>query len=175
MNYAKAVNRRVHWIVAHDWPVAGGDEDLKGETLERARRRWLQLHDKTTGGIMGLLSLVKGIPMRLTCAVEDARGAFKNARAELVGWELDPSEEARLKASEAPEIEFFKRPLALHLKLKNPTGRLLQNDSDGIFVLKPKVCVWHRDTAGQAPVKRNGYIIENMQEGWVSAFSEPIV
>ena len=159
VNYAKAANKRVLWVVAHDWPMAGGDEQLVGTTLEKARRRWLQQHDKTTGGIMGLLPLVKDIPVRLTATVDESLGAFKNARAKLVGWELDPAETARLQATDAPEIELLKRPLALHLKLKTATKKLLEENGEGIFVLKPKVVIWTRDEACQATVKRIGFTV----------------
>ncbi len=69
--FAKAKHRRLLWLRAHDWPIASGDEDLSKADLVRLRRNWLQLHDKLTGGIMGLLSLVRGLPMRLT-GTEDA-------------------------------------------------------------------------------------------------------
>ena len=159
VNYGKVANKRVLWVVAHDWPTAGGDEQLVGDALEKARRRWLQQHDKTTGGIMGLLPLVKGIPMRITATVDESLGAFKNARAELIGWELDPAETVRLEGCEAPEVELLKRPRALHLKLKTATKKLLEENADGIYVLKPKVVVWARDGAGQASVNRIGFTV----------------
>ena len=73
IEFAKAKNRRLLWVRANDWPIASGDEELSEEELTRLRRNWLQLHDKQTAGIMGLLPLVRELPMRLT-GTEDAGG-----------------------------------------------------------------------------------------------------
>ena len=42
------------WIIAHDTPVAAGEEDHTQNALERLRERWLELHNRATGGIMGM-------------------------------------------------------------------------------------------------------------------------
>jgi hypothetical protein len=78
--FAKAKHRRLLWVRAHDWPIASGDEDLSKADLVRLRRNWLQPHDKLTGGIMGLLPLVRGLPMRLT-GTEDASTKSLQERA----------------------------------------------------------------------------------------------
>ena len=106
---------------------------------------------------MGLLPLVYDLPMRLTATEDDTLGAFKNARGRLVGWDLDQAETARLAASDAPEMELMKRPRSLHIKLLTATKKLLEQNPEGIYVLKPTVCVWTRDAAGQASVKRFGF------------------
>ena len=33
VNYGKVANKRVLWVVAHDWPTAGGDEQLGGRCV----------------------------------------------------------------------------------------------------------------------------------------------
>ena len=83
--FAKATHRRLLWVRAHDWPVASGDEDLSKDDLDRLRQSWLQLHDKATAGIMGLLPLVRGLPMRLTNTEDPEQHAYKNARCTLEG------------------------------------------------------------------------------------------
>jgi hypothetical protein len=170
LNYAKAVDRRLLWVVAHDWPVAGGDEALSGETLEKARRRWLQLHDKSTNGIMGLLPLVRGMPVCLTATEDDKAGAFKNAKGELVGWQLSDAESARVGACNEPEVELHERPLDLRIKLQTATKHLRETSPDGIFILKPKVRVWARDAAGQAKVKRLGFPVVPEFGGTIHAY-----
>ena len=159
VNYAKATNKRVLWIVARDWPIATGDENLAGETLERARGRWLLQHDKSTAGIMGLLPLVHDMPMRLTTTEDAKAGAFKNARAELVGWKLTDAEATRVAALDDPEIVLEERPIHLLLKLSTATETLPDTFGKGVFVLKPKVRVWTRDTEDQAKVKRIGFSV----------------
>ena len=94
--FAKAKHRRLLWVRAHDWPIADGDEELTKEDLARLRHIWLQYHDKATAGIMGLLPLVYGLPMRLTDTEDASRQAYKNARCTLVGWTLSAAEEARI-------------------------------------------------------------------------------
>ena len=54
------------WVRAVDHPITGDDKSMSGEALERQRRRWLQLHDMQTGGIMGLCPLTVDLPVRLT-------------------------------------------------------------------------------------------------------------
>ena len=109
--FAKATHRRLLWVRAHDWPVASGDEDLSKEDLDRLRQNWLQLHDKATAGIMGLLPLVRGLPMRLTNTEDPEQHAYKNARCTLEGWALTPAEEARVRASRENELVLVDRPL----------------------------------------------------------------
>ena len=109
--YAKAKHRRSLWVRAHDWPKAAGDEELAKVDLTRLRRNWLQLHDKATVGIMGLLLLVRGLPLRLTDTEDPEKFAYKNARCKLLGWALTPAEEARVNASQENELVLSDRPL----------------------------------------------------------------
>ncbi len=83
MNYAKLSGKRVMWVVAHDRPLTCEDENMATESLEKQRERWLQLHDKVTNGIMGLLPLVHDMPMRFTSTENAAYGVFKNSRGKL--------------------------------------------------------------------------------------------
>ena len=70
---------------------------LKGRALQRQRDRWLQLHDKQTGGIMGLLPCVRGLPVRFTETVDREKRIFKNIRGVLGGWELSDLDAERVR------------------------------------------------------------------------------
>ena len=69
-------------------------EALDEDALTEKRKRWLQAHDQKTGGIMGLLPLVKGLPVRLTDHVDRGLGLFKNSKCTIHGWTLHESEAA---------------------------------------------------------------------------------
>jgi hypothetical protein len=158
--FAKAKHRRLLWVRAHDWPNANGDEELTKEDLTRLRRNWLQLHDKATVGIMGLLPLVRGLPMRLTDTEDPEKFAYKNARCRLLGWALTPAEEARVNASQENELVLLDRPLFLKIQIIKPRtiATAADTDTEGpILHLKPRVKQWARDALKKAWVKRIGF------------------
>ena len=64
-------------------------EALDKAALDAKRRRWLEFHDQKTGGIMGLLPLIKGLPVRLTEHVDRGKGLFKNTKCKIHGWTLN--------------------------------------------------------------------------------------
>ena len=65
---------------------------LEKDALDAKRTRWLEFHDQKTGGIMGLLPLIKGLPVRLTQAVNRSLKLFKNTKCTIQGWSLDDNE-----------------------------------------------------------------------------------
>ena len=70
-------------------------EALDKAALDAKHRRWLEFDDQKTGGIMGLLPLIKGLPVRLTEHVDRGKGLFKNTKCKIHGWTLNINE-ARL-------------------------------------------------------------------------------
>ena len=70
-------------------------EALDKAALDVKRRRWLEFHDQKTGGIMGLLPLIKGLPVRLTEHVNRNKGLFKNTKCKIHEWS-ESINEARL-------------------------------------------------------------------------------
>ena len=171
--FAKAKHRRLLWVRAHDWPVADGDEELTKDDLARLRLNWLQYHDKATAGIMGLLPLVYGLPMRLTDTEDHTQQAYKNARCILEGWTLTRAEEARLQASDESELVLVDRPLALKVKIVKPRtiATVADAETDGPTIyLKPRVKEWSRDAAKKAKVKRIGFPLVPEFGGTVHAY-----
>ena len=105
VRFAQAHKRVLLWCKATDRPYKGIDESLRGEALQRRLKTWLRLPDNKTGGIMGLLPLVKGMPMRCTETFDRDGLLFKHTRCVLRGWELDPVDEELLaKCHEAEYV-----------------------------------------------------------------------
>ena len=77
MEFAKQRQLCVNWVTAHDKPLHQDDQALTEEVLNKKRERWLSYHDQQTAGIMGLLPLVRGLPMRLTDSVNRGLGLYK--------------------------------------------------------------------------------------------------
>ena len=67
-------------------------EALGEDALNAKRRRWLGFHDQQTGGIMGFLPLVRGLPVRLTHPENRNRKLFKNSKCTIHIWTLDERE-----------------------------------------------------------------------------------
>jgi hypothetical protein len=152
ISFAKATNQRLLWVTARDWPIPTAEEKFTEARLETLRVQFLQLHDKKTAGIMGLLPLVRNLPVRLT-QTEDAKvGAVKNARGTLIGWTLPESEAARVAALSDAEVVLAHRPEQLLIKLKAPLPGLPDTYGEGVYCMTPKIRVWSRDNAGYAKV-----------------------
>ena len=67
-------------------------EALGEDALDAKRRRWLGFRDQQTGGIMGLLPLVRGLPVRLTHPENRNHKLFKNSKCTIHSWTLDERE-----------------------------------------------------------------------------------
>ena len=59
---------------------------MSGTALRNARERWLGLPDNKTAGIMGLLPLVKDLPVRFTQTINRERQIFKHSRGVLLAY-----------------------------------------------------------------------------------------
>ena len=73
-------------------PLHRDDLALDREKLDAKRKRWLTFHDQQTSGILGLLPLVKGLPVRLTATLSKVLKLSKHRRGVVVGWTLHPDE-----------------------------------------------------------------------------------
>ena len=67
-------------------------EALEKDALDAKKRRWLSFHDQKTGGIMGMLPLIKGLPVRLSDHVDRDMGLYKNTKCTIHGWSLNNNE-----------------------------------------------------------------------------------
>ena len=106
LDFAKADNRRLLWVAAHD-KLQKSDGTHRKDQEEARKQKWLQFHDRSTAGIPGLLPLVLDLPVRFTDAPSASareQGVFKNARGKLRGWKLLDDEEVRLRLLSDPEV-----------------------------------------------------------------------
>ena len=82
----------INWVKAHDTPLHRDDLSLSREQLDAKRKRWLSFHDQRTAGILGLLPLIKGLPVRLSDTIDRPLKLYKHRRGVITGWTLHPDE-----------------------------------------------------------------------------------
>ena len=68
------------------------NEALDRSALNAKRKRWLEFHDQKTGGIMSLLPLIKGLPVRSTDHIDRNLGLYKQTKCTIHGWTLNINE-----------------------------------------------------------------------------------
>ena len=68
ITFAKMTKQRLFWLTACDKIVAQ-DASRGSEKDEMRNERWLEFHDRFTSGILGLLPLVRDLPIRFTESV----------------------------------------------------------------------------------------------------------
>ena len=90
--FAREKGLLLNWVKAHDTPLHRDDLALGREQLDVKRKRWLTFHDQQTSGILGLLPLVKGLPVRLTTTLSKPLKLSKHRRGVVVGWTLHADE-----------------------------------------------------------------------------------
>ena len=67
--FAKSKNRRLSWVTAHDQIVTNNLTTSKDKE-ELREERWLEFHNRFTGGIPGLLPLVLDLLVRFTESID---------------------------------------------------------------------------------------------------------
>ena len=115
IDFAKAENKRLMWITAHDVPSKNVSTVSK-EKDELRKERWLEFHDRFTSGILGLFPAVLDLLVRFTDTPRGPAkemGVFENARGWLRGWDLPDSEQSRLQDLEDAEVVLAKITVAL--------------------------------------------------------------
>ena len=93
--FARDTNRILLWVVAEDTPLHVDLRSLSSDELDQKRKEWLMLHDRKTNGVMGLLPLVKDMPLRVITTEPAAKAVlFTNRRCRLWGRNLHPKDQA---------------------------------------------------------------------------------
>ena len=124
------------------------------ESLQKKREAWLQLHDRQTAGVMGLLPLVQDLPMRMTETIHvHDRRLYKHMRCRLKGWEVKETELEQIQNTQEPEVVLQRQPQSLLLEFEGP------GETKEVHRLQPKYVTWTRDKAGNAKVRRKGFTI----------------
>ena len=147
--FAKSVRSKILGYLAEDWLQDSGAVASK-EELCKKRETWLELHDKQTAGILGLLPLVRNMPVRFTETYNRELGAYKHATGKLIGWSISVTELARLDTDPDPEMVLRECPTFLRVKLTHPT-KLAPN---GLVDVRPCTRPWRR---GSLQIYRRGF------------------
>ena len=72
------------WCVAEDEPLY---DTFTSDELADTRAQWATYHDQKTAGIMGVMPLVRDMPLRITQTCQKHKSVlFKNRRCRLFGW-----------------------------------------------------------------------------------------
>lgn len=146
---AKASSRKIFWVVAQDEPRDVTCFQNAGD-LNDKRKEWLMKHDKQTAGILGVLPLVKGMPVRLTETQDRSTGAFKHATGTLIGWCLPNEEVFRIASKTDPEILLEVFPRYLRIQLSGAIGEQTERFLD----LRPCRRPWR---LGAVEIYRTGF------------------
>ena len=159
ISFAQTHGRRLLWITAYDDPKTI-EKGHGAEKHEERKERWMEFHDRFTGGIPGLFPLVLDLPVRFTDAPNASareQGVFKNARGWLRGWDLTEEEKARLAEMTEPEVVLQRRPKHLYIELEAPTRQMPLTDGKAIYNLAQQGRMWSLDAAGSMKVLRYGF------------------
>ena len=151
--FARQRQRIVNWVVAHDKPLHQDDQALSDEVLNKKRLRWLGYHDMKTGGIMGVLPLVRGLPMRLSDTVNRGLKLYRNRECTLDGWTLHPDEASEVDGGERV---LQHQPLCLYLKFEGATWRVGDLEP-GVYPLQPSRKDWFINESTKVKAKRTGF------------------
>ena len=144
--YARDTNRILLWVVCEDLPIHSDLKTLPEEELNSKRREWARYHDQKTSGVMGLLPLVKNMPLRITAT--DPRNKnilFKNRRCNLFGWTLHEDDKERLQRCSTPEMKLHHQPKELFVHMENATWVWSKDLGPGVTALSPSTVIWHVD------------------------------
>ena len=131
---------------------------MNKERLEELRNEWLQLHDRQTAGVMGMLPCTWNLPLRFTQTLDKKNKVVKYARGRLVGWELQDVDTERVAGSTDAELVLTRMPRRLFVRLiTNSLAASDKQEAAYACALAPKKVVWYRDAACNAPVVRLGF------------------
>ena len=102
------------WIIAQDTPLF----HVEATELQARRENWLQRHDQSTGGVVGILPLLQNMPIRVTQTLSDLKafGLFKNTRGTLWNWALHEADQEAVETAEGRDIVLQRLPLALYVR-----------------------------------------------------------
>ena len=159
--FARYKRTQVLWVQAEDFPISGEIATYDDAMLNKRRRDWLKRHDQSTSGIMGLLPLVKDLPIRFTVTVDKKRNIFKFTPGKIVGWTLDPVDVARVENSTEEELMLEKLPPMIYI----------QRDGEGM----PQHLDLEPEVYGLRPRGMDWPVDPSQKENWVKRFGFPIV
>ena len=185
---ANAEKKQILWAIAFDKPKAGDIMQLPPDQLAARRIRWLQRHDKATGGIMGLFPLVRDMPVYFTDTVDRSLRIFKFTKGHLVNWRLDALDRIAFENTGEREhskcIILNRLPEYLYVKVANATwpsqvllrgadGRVPEDLRHGVYAYKPIYRAWKLNPkqGGTNKVERKGFFLAPDFSGTAHSFT----
>ena len=154
--YAKANNLQLSWCLARDIPLHRDDRDLPPEQLDAKRCRWLGQHDQNTSHIASQTALAKGLPFRLTDAVDRGRGLFRGRRGIMVGWAPHPEEE---RIDVDGEWFLTKMPFVIYGHFPGATWTVHEDLGVGVYPLTPVSRTWKPGRNASTRIRRTGFFL----------------
>ena len=138
--HAAKTRQRTMWCPAKDRPslrVAVATQDMAAQKL-----KWLTVHDRKTAELPGMLPLVRGMPIRLTQKIDDAKGLLRGTVGRLVGWAAEPdTDEDVVSASGVLKT----MPAVLLLQFPQAKWQVKGTSAPGTYALKPVTKSWYLD------------------------------
>jgi len=143
---------------------------MKGESLQKRKQTWLKYSDDRTAGIMGLLPLVQGMPMRCTDNIDRDRQLYKHTRVTLEGLELDPVDVQILDTCTDAEYVLTLPPLALFVRRE--MQEFESDDAERARVERVELVrrSWSPDTENNVHVNRRGFQVVPNFAGTIHSF-----
>ena len=151
VQFAQTTSQQVLWCIAQDWPLTAEDEVMTPAELQKNREAWLTTHDQRTAGIMGLLPLVKDMPLRFTDTIDRSQKVFKHSSGVLRKVVLEDAEADRVAQLRDNEVVLQAMPACLVIEISEG------HEQPILFELKSEYVAWSRDRAENAKVRRRGF------------------
>ena len=173
-HYAQRTQRILLWVVAEDKPLHKDHSTCTEAALQAKKIQWLLRHDQETGGIMGLMPLIKGMPLRITTTQYQLKeyGLFKNARCTLEGWQLNDVDEQRLQNYTGSEMKLQYLPQRLFLRRADAKWISDPQLPAGVIAITPTTAIWALDKKyKQVRVKRKGFTVASDFSGTAHSFA----
>ena len=164
-------NTRKHkllWIIAQDTPLF----HVEAAELQARHENWLQRHDQSTGGVVGILPLLQNMPIRVTQTLSDLKafGLFKNTRGILWNWTLHDADQEAVGAAAGQDIVLQRLPRALYVKVEGAKWQQHPDLPVGVARIEPVTQTWTLETNGNATVSRRGFPIASDYAGTAHSF-----
>ena len=102
---------------------------------------------------MGILPLVRGLPMRLSDTVNRGLKLYRNRECTLDGWTLHPDEASEV---EDGERRLSQQPRCIYVKFERCAWRIGDLDP-GVYPLFPKTKKWEIVKDSKVYAKRTGF------------------
>ena len=105
---------------------------------------------------MGLLPLIKGLPVRLTDHIDRNLGLYKQTKCTIHGWTLNINE-ASAKDDRERVLDF--QPDMIYLKFENAKWRVHDDLEQGVYPMKVTGKIWNISENTKMKAKRLGFQI----------------